>query len=64
MERDKLKRSDEEEDTLAHYTKKFKESHRPTEANGNGVGIKMGSYKDKLEGAIPGLLHKLLGLVV
>lgn len=54
MIKDRLKRFDEEEDTLARSTKKFKESHHPTEANENGVGIKMGSYKDKLVGAIPG----------
>jgi len=52
--KDKLKRSNEEEDTLSCSTKKFKESHRLTKMNENGMGNKIGSYKEKLVGAIPG----------
>ena len=51
--KDRLKRSDEEEDTLSHSTKMFKESHRPTETNENGMGNKMGSYKEKTCGCDP-----------
>ena len=61
MERERLKRSEEEEDTLACNTKKFKDSHRLHETNANGSGIKMGSYKDKLEGAIPGAFAQAFG---
>nr|POE56127.1 hypothetical protein CFP56_63273 [Quercus suber] len=61
MERERLKRSDEEEDTLARSTKKFKESHRFQETTENGIGNKMGSYKDKLVGAIPGAFAQALG---
>jgi len=53
-ERGRLKRFDEEEDTLAPSTKKFKESHQlagDKEVNQNG---KVGSYRDKLVGTIPG----------
>lgn len=59
--KDRLKRSDEEEDTLSHSTKMFKESHRPTETNENGMGNKMGSYKEKLVGAIPGAFVQAFG---
>ena len=59
--KDRLKRSDEEEDTLSHSTKMFKESHRPTETNENGMGNKMGSYKEKLVGVIPGAFAQAFG---
>ncbi|XP_030939939.1 uncharacterized protein LOC115964842 [Quercus lobata] len=62
MERERLKRSEEEEDALARSTKKFKESHRSQETNEKGTGIKMGSYKDKLMGAIPGAFAQAFGL--
>ena len=61
MERERLKRSEEEEDTLARSTKKFKDSHRLHETNENGTRIKMGSYKDKLVGAIPGAFTQVFG---
>ena len=61
MERERLKRSDEEEDTLARCTKKFKESHRSNETNENGMGNKMRSYKDKLGGAIPRAFAQAFG---
>ena len=40
MEKDKLKRSDENEDTLAQSTKKFKDSHSLTGGREYGVGNK------------------------
>ena len=61
MERERLKRSDEEEDTLARSTKKFKDSHcvdgmRENDKGNNGV-----SYKEKLVGAIPGAFEQAFG---
>ena len=53
MERERLKRSDEEEDTLARSTKKFKDSHCVDGARENVKGNNVESYKDKLVGAIP-----------
>ncbi|KAK9991264.1 hypothetical protein SO802_026249 [Lithocarpus litseifolius] len=61
MERDRLKHLDEEENTLAPSTKKFKESHRSNKANENGMGHKMGSYKYKLVGAIPRAFAQAFG---
>ena len=61
MERERLNRFDEEEDTLAPSTKKFKESHQlagDKEVNQNG---KVGSYRDKLVGTIPGAFQKAFG---
>lgn len=40
MEKDKLKHSDEDEDTLAQSTKKFKDSHSLTGGREYGVGNK------------------------
>uniref|UniRef100_A0A7N2KTI6 DUF4283 domain-containing protein n=1 Tax=Quercus lobata TaxID=97700 RepID=A0A7N2KTI6_QUELO len=62
MERERLKRSEEEEDALARSTKKFKESHSFQETNEKGKGIKIGSYKDKLVGAMPGAFAQAFGL--
>ena len=62
MERERLKRSEEEEDALARSTKKFKESHSFQEMNEKGKGIKIGSYKDKLLGAMPGAFAQAFGL--
>ncbi|XP_065624743.1 uncharacterized protein LOC136065460 [Quercus suber] len=64
MERETLKRSDEEEDTLARSTKKFKDGHRVHETKESGMGVKMGSYKDKLVGAIPGAFAQAFGFDV
>ena len=61
MERERLKRSNEEEDTLARSTKKFKDSHRAHEMNEIGKGNKVESYKDKLVGAIPGAFAEAFG---
>ena len=61
MERERLKRSDEEEDTLARSTKKFKDSHCVDGAWENGKGNNMESYKDKLVGAIPGAFAQAFG---
>nr|POE77266.1 uncharacterized protein CFP56_29768 [Quercus suber] len=63
MERERLKRSDEEKDTLARSTKKFKENHRSHETTETeyGIGNKMGSYKDKLVGVIPGAFAQAFG---
>ena len=58
MERDRLKRSDEEEDTLARSAKKFKDSHSSAWEKENGLGKKIGSYKDMLVGAIPGAFEQ------
>ena len=62
MERERSKRSDEEEDTLARSTKKFKDSHRFHETNENGKGNKVESYKDKLVGPIPGAFAQAFGI--
>ena len=61
MERERLKRSEEEEDTLARSTKIFKDSHRTHETNENGTRSKMGSYKEKLVGAILGAFAQAFG---
>ena len=61
MERERLKRSEEEEDTLSRSTKKFKESHQNTgDKNENHMAM-MGSYRDKLVGSIPGAFEKAFG---
>ena len=41
--------------------KKFKDCHRSHETNENGTGSKMGSYKEKLVGAIPGAFAQAFG---
>ena len=61
MERERLKRSNEEEDTLARSTKKFKDSHSVDGARENVKGNNVESYKDKLVGAIPGAFAQALG---
>ena len=61
MERERLKCSDEEEDTLVRSTKKFKDGHRAHETNEIGKGNKVESYKDKLVGAIPGAFAQAFG---
>ena len=54
LERENLKHSDEEADTLARCTKKFKDSYQVAEDKEENLHAKVGSYKDKLVGAIPG----------
>ena len=61
MERERLKHSDEEKDTLARNTKKFKDSHHFHGTIENGKGNKVESYKDKLVGAIPGAFVQAFG---
>ena len=61
MERDWLKCSDKEEDTLARSTKKFKDSHSSVGEKENDLGKKMESYKDRLVGAIPGVFKQAFG---
>ena len=61
MERENLKRSDEEADTLARSTKKFKDSHQATNDMEDNVHHKAGSYRDKLVGSIPGAFEKAFG---
>ena len=61
MERERLKRSDEEDDTLARSTKKFKDSHSVDGARENVKGNNVESYKDKLVGAIPGAFAQAFG---
>ena len=61
MERERLKRSDEEEDTLARSTKKFKDSYSVDGARENVKGNNVESYKDKLVGAIPGAFAQAFG---
>ena len=64
MKRERLKRSDEEEDVLARSTKKFKDRHMLTDDVGGNEhemrnrGI---SYKDRLVGAIPGAFEQAFG---
>nr|POF15826.1 hypothetical protein CFP56_35263 [Quercus suber] len=61
MERDRLKYSEEDEDTLAHSTKKFKENHYTLGEKENATDRKQGSYKDKLVGAIPSAFKQAFG---
>ena len=61
MERENLKHSDEEVDTLAHSTKKFKDIHQVVEDKEENLHAKVGSYRDKLVGAIPGAFEKAIG---
>lgn len=61
MERERLKRFEEEEDALARSTKKFKESHYTLGEKENVPDTKQGSYKDKLVGAIPGAFKQAFG---
>ena len=52
MERENLKRSDEEVDTLAQSIRKFKDSHQVAEDKEDNIHAKVGSYRDKLVGSI------------
>nr|POF19473.1 uncharacterized protein CFP56_61118 [Quercus suber] len=61
MERDSLKRSDEEADNLARSTKKFKESHQLEGDQGSKPHARIGSYRDKLVGCIPGAFERAFG---
>ena len=61
MERERLKRSEEEEDTLSCSTKKCKESHQTTGDRNENHMARMGSYRDKLVGSIPGAFEKAFG---
>ena len=61
MERENLKRSDEEADNLARSTKKFKDSHQTTNGMEDNLQYKAGSYRDKLVGSIPGAFEKAFG---
>ena len=59
--RERQKHSEEEEDTLACSTKKFKDNHFVGEGNEGTLTTKQGSYKDKLVGAIPGAFKQAFG---
>ncbi|KAK9994007.1 hypothetical protein SO802_023710 [Lithocarpus litseifolius] len=59
--RERLKRTEEEEDTLACSTKKFKENHFAGEDYVDASATKQGSCKDKLVGAIPGAFKQAFG---
>ena len=59
--RERQKRSEEEEDTLARNTKKFKNNHFVGEGNEGTLTTKQGSYKDKLVGAILGAFKQAFG---
>ena len=61
MERESLKRSNEEADNLAHSTKKFKDSHQVEGDKGDKTHAKIGSYRDKLVGCIPGAFERAFG---
>ena len=61
MERENLKRSDEEANTLARSTKKFKDSHQVAKDKEDNLHDKAGSYRDKLVGSIPGAFEKAFG---
>nr|POE88871.1 uncharacterized protein CFP56_37406 [Quercus suber] len=61
MERESLKRSEEEEDTLRRNTKKFKESHQVGENDGQTSTATHRSYRDKLLGTIPGAFEQAFG---
>lgn len=61
MEREKLKRSNEEEGTLACSAKKFKESHHLVGEKEDSQINKLGSYRDKLVGEILGAFEKAFG---
>lgn len=61
MERERLKRCDEEEDTLARSTKKFKESHQLVGDKEVNQNSKVESYRDKLVGTIPRAFEKAFG---
>lgn len=61
MERENLKRSDEEANTLAHSFKKVKDSHQVTEDKEENIHAKVGSYRDKLVELIPGAFEKAFG---
>ena len=61
MERERLKHSEEEVDTLLRSTKKFKETHQSTRERNENHMARMGSYRDKLVGSIPGAFEKAFG---
>ncbi|XP_023873452.1 uncharacterized protein LOC111986046 [Quercus suber] len=61
MERERLKRSEEEEDTLRRSTKKFKDSHHVGGSNGQTSIATHSSYRDKLLGTIPGAFEQAFG---
>nr|POE93836.1 hypothetical protein CFP56_16150 [Quercus suber] len=58
MERESLKRSDEETNNLARSAKKFKDSHQVEGDKGDKTHAKIGSYRDKLVGCIPGAFER------
>ena len=62
MERESLKHSEEEEETLAHSIKKFKENHTSTEGEEVNPFMNARSYKDKLLGEIPRAFEQAFGL--
>ena len=59
--RERQKRSEEEKDTLARSTKKFKDNHFVGEGNEGTSATRQGSYKDKLVEAIPGAFKQAFG---
>ena len=59
--RERQKRSEEEKDTLARSTKKFKDNHFVGEGNEGTSATRQGSYKDKLVKAIPGAFKQAFG---
>nr|POE69593.1 uncharacterized protein CFP56_14399 [Quercus suber] len=61
MERESLKHSDEEVDNLARSTKKFKDSHQLEGDQGSKPHARIGSYRDKLVGCIPGAFERAFG---
>ena len=61
MERESLKHSNAETDNLACSTKKFKDSHQSTEDKEDNLHAKVGSYRDRLVGSIPGAFEKAFG---
>ena len=61
MDRENLKRFDEKADTLTRSTKKFKDSHQLAEDKEDNIHAKVGSYRDKLVGSIPGAFEKAFG---
>nr|POE93838.1 hypothetical protein CFP56_16152 [Quercus suber] len=61
MERESLKRSDEETDNLARSAKKYKDSHQVEGDKGDKTHAKIGSYRDKLVGCIPGTFERAFG---
>ena len=62
MERETLKRTEEEEDALVRSTKKFKDSHTSPDVNQENPFKSSTSYRDKLTGEIPGAFVQAFGL--